>query len=195
MSAQSSQLYGTNIRYLLEDLCPDKDGQILLDMNDEVIRSMTVVQSGEVTWPPPEIKAPVIPAKPKPDVQTQTAVQGTSGAGKKSGLIGLGIVIALIVAVGSVAPASFMNHFTVFILSIFVGWQVIWNVTPALHTPLMSVTNAISGIIVIGALLKINAEPALVVALAAVSLLIASINICGGFLVTQKMLRMFRRDL
>jgi NAD(P) transhydrogenase subunit alpha len=195
MPAQSSQLYGTNIRYLLEDLCPDKDGQILLDMNDEVIRSMTVVQSGEITWPPPEIKAPVIPAKPKPDVQTQTAVPGTSGAGKKSGLIGLAIVIALIVAVGSVAPASFMNHFTVFILSIFVGWQVIWNVTPALHTPLMSVTNAISGIIVIGALLKINAEPALVVILAAVSLLIASINICGGFLVTQKMLRMFRRDL
>ncbi len=195
MPAQSSQLYGTNIRYLLEDLCPGKDGQILLDMSDEVLRSMTVVQSGEITWPPPEIKVPVIPAKPKPDVQTQTGVTKTSGGNKKSGLIGLGIVIALIIAVGSVAPASFMNHFTVFILSIFVGWQVIWNVTPALHTPLMSVTNAISGIIVIGALLKINAEPVLVVVLAAVSLLIASINVCGGFLVTQKMLRMFRRDL
>ena len=97
--------------------------------------------------------------------------------------------------VGAFAPASFMGHFTVFVLSIFVGWQVIWNVTPALHTPLMSVTNAISGIIVVGALLKINSPSLLVIILAAVSVLIASINIAGGFLVTQKMLGMFRKEL
>jgi len=195
MPAQSSQLYGTNIRYLLEDLCPDKDGQIRIDMEDEVLRTMTVVKSGEITWPPPETKTPVIPAKPKSAVPGESAADKKPAASARSGLIALAIVIVLIVAVGSVAPVSFMNHFTVFVLSIFVGWQVIWNVTPALHTPLMSVTNAISGIIVIGALLKINAEPTLVVILAAISLLIASINICGGFLVTQKMLRMFRRDI
>ena len=105
------------------------------------------------------------------------------------------MVIAIILGVGAVAPSSFMNHFTVFILAIFVGWQVVWNVTPALHTPLMSVTNAISGIIVIGALLKIESGSSLVVLLAAISLLIASINISGGFLVTHRMLRMFRRDI
>jgi len=103
--------------------------------------------------------------------------------------------MAIIFGVGAVAPSSFMNHFTVFILAIFIGWQVIWNVSPALHTPLMSVTNAISGIIVIGALLKIEAGSSLVVLLAAISLLIASINISGGFLVTHRMLRMFRRDI
>ena len=156
---------------------------------------MTVVKSGEITWPPPETKTPAIRAKPKTAVPRESADDKKPAASARSGLIALAIVIVLIVAVGSVAPVSFMNHFTVFVLSIFVGWQVIWNVTPALHTPLMSVTNAISGIIVIGALLKINAEPTLVVILAAISLLIASINICGGFVVRQKMLLMFIRDI
>ena len=104
------------------------------------------------------------------------------------------IVVAVILGVGAVAPASFMGHFTVFVLAIFVGWQVIWNVTPALHTPLMSVTNAISGIIVIGALVQMGSSSATVIALAMVALFVASINIFGGFWVTQRMLRMFRKE-
>jgi NAD(P) transhydrogenase subunit alpha len=109
-------------------------------------------------------------------------------------LISLVIVVAAILGVGAVAPASFMGHFTVFVLAIFVGWQVIWNVTPALHTPLMSVTNAISGIIVIGALVQMGSSSATVIALAMVALFVASINIFGGFWVTQRMLRMFRKE-
>ena len=158
---------------------------------------MTVTHSGEVTWPPPKIEppAPVTPARaPPPDVVTESLKEPKKRS-KVTPLIGLGVVMAIILGVGAVAPSSFMNHFTVFILAIFVGWQVVWNVTPALHTPLMSVTNAISGIIVIGALLKIESGSSLVVLLAAISLLIASINISGGFLVTHRMLRMFRRDI
>jgi len=197
MPAQSSQLYGTNIRHLLTDICPEKNGQIELDMDDDVIRSMTVTRSGEITWPPPKIE-PAIPVEqptsPPPSVTTGSA-ESPKKQNSVTTLISLGVVMAIILGVGAVAPSSFMNHFTVFILAIFIGWQVIWNVTPALHTPLMSVTNAISGIIVIGALLKIDAGSSMVVLLAAVSLLIASINISGGFLVTHRMLRMFRRDI
>ena len=197
MPAQSSQLYGTNIRHLLTDICPEKNGQIELDMDDDVIRSMTVTRSGEITWPPPKIE-PAIPVEqptsPPPSVTTGSA-ESPKKQNSVTTLISLGVVMAIILGVGAVAPSSFMNHFTVFILAIFIGWQVIWNVSPALHTPLMSVTNAISGIIVIGALLKIEAGSSLVVLLAAISLLIASINISGGFLVTHRMLRMFRRDI
>ena len=197
MPAQSSQLYGTNIRHLLTDICPEKNGQIELDMDDDVIRSMTVTRSGEITWPPPKIE-PAIPVEqptsPPPSVTTGSA-ESPKKQNSVTTLISLGVVMAIILGVGAVAPSSFMTHFTVFILAIFIGWQVIWNVTPALHTPLMSVTNAISGIIVIGALLKIDAGSSMVVLLAAVSLLIASINISGGFLVTHRMLRMFRRDI
>jgi NAD(P) transhydrogenase subunit alpha len=197
MPAQSSQLYGTNIRHFLTDICPEKNGRIELNMDDDVIRSMTVTHSGEITWPPPKIEPPipVVPARaPPPDVDTDSPKEPNKQS-NVTPLIGLGVVMAIILGVGAVAPSSFMNHFTVFILAIFVGWQVVWNVTPALHTPLMSVTNAISGIIVIGALLKIESGSSLVVLLAAISLLIASINISGGFLVTHRMLRMFRRDI
>ncbi|MEC8888293.1 MAG: Re/Si-specific NAD(P)(+) transhydrogenase subunit alpha [Pseudomonadota bacterium] len=197
MPAQSSQLYGTNIRHFLAEICPDKNGQIELNMDDDVVRSMTVTRSGEITWPPPKIET-AIPAEPSssppPSIVT-SPVKSPEKQNNVTTLIGLGVVMLIILGVGAVAPSSFMNHFTVFILAIFVGWQVVWNVTPALHTPLMSVTNAISGIIVIGALLKIEAGSSLVVLLAAISLLIASINISGGFLVTHRMLRMFRRDI
>ena len=197
MPAQSSQLYGTNIRHFLTDICPENNGQIVLDMDDDVIRSMTVTRNGEITWPPPKIEltTPVQASNSPPPSTTTGRVKSSDKQNNVTTLIGLGVVMAIILGVGAVAPSSFMNHFTVFILAIFVGWQVIWNVTPALHTPLMSVTNAISGIIVIGALLKIGAGSSLVVLLAAVSLLIASINISGGFLVTHRMLRMFRRDV
>ncbi len=190
MASQASQLYGTNLYHLLTELSPGRDGEIALDMDDEVFRGATLVREGEVLPPPPPPPAPrpeagtPAPAEPKPEASPRgrgTAVALAAGA---LALFGLGLV----------APPAFMGHLTVFVLSCFVGWQVIWNVTPALHTPLMSVTNAISGIIVIGALLQISNTSAVVVALAGVSVLIATVNVAGGFLVTQRMLRMFRRS-
>lgn len=194
MAAQSSQLYGTNLRHLLTDLTPDKDGVINVNMDDEVIRGTTVVNGGEVTWPPP---APKLSAAPKPaaapPVVQQAPAELTTFQKLRGTIITAAVAILAIFAVGSVAPPAFMSHFTVFALACFVGYQVIWNVTPSLHTPLMSVTNAISGIIVVGALLQISSPSGLVVFLAAVAVLVASINIFGGFLVTQRMLKMFRK--
>ena len=195
MAAQSSQLYGTNLRHLLTDLTPEKDGVINVNMEDEVIRGTTVVSSGDVTWPPPAPKLSAAPAaapaakaavaEPPPELTTFQKMRGS--------IIAAVVAIVAIFAVGSVAPPAFMSHFTVFALACFVGYQVIWNVTPSLHTPLMSVTNAISGIIVVGALLQISSSSGFVVFLAAVAVLVASINIFGGFLVTQRMLKMFRK--
>ncbi|MEM7763409.1 MAG: Re/Si-specific NAD(P)(+) transhydrogenase subunit alpha [Pseudomonadota bacterium] len=193
LAAQSSQLYGTNLRHLLNDLTPENDGQIVIDMEDEVIRGATVVHQGEITWPPPAPKlsaAPKAKPAPAPTSSVDTAPVKPSVFGP---LLAMGIGGALLLALGSVAPASFMSHFTVFVLACFVGYMVIWNVTPALHTPLMSVTNAISSIIVIGALVKISAGGFWVVALSFLALLITSINIFGGFAVTQRMLQMFRK--
>ena len=198
LAAQSSQLYGTNLKNLLADMCKEKDGQITIDMEDEVIRGTTVIKEGEITWPPP---APKLQATPAPAQQqaippvTETAAKEETEKQAK----GLGGAILLAVgglalfALGRVAPADFLAHFTVFVLACFVGYMVIWNVTPALHTPLMSVTNAISGIIVIGALLQVSSSSALIVFLAAISILIATINVFGGFYVTQRMLQMFRK--
>ena len=195
MAAQSSLLYGNNVTHLLTDLCPEKDGQINVDMNDEVIRGMTVVKDAKITWPPPPPRLSAAPKAPPASVGESSA--HLEGAPKKSTaptLIALVAVVGLILGLGVVAPPSFMGHFTVFVLAIFVGWQVVWNVTPALHTPLMSVTNAISGIIVIGALLQMGSDSGIVMFLAALALLVASINVFGGFWVTQRMLRMFRRE-
>jgi len=190
LAAQASQLYGTNLRHLLTDLTPGKDGTIVVDMDDEVIRGATVCKDGETTWPPPAPKlsaaprktaaAPVAPPEPK-----KPSVFGPVAALLVGGLLLFGL--------GAVAPASFMAHFTVFVLACFVGYMVIWNVSPALHTPLMSVTNAISSIIVIGALLQISSPSALVMWIAALTVLITSINIAGGFAVTRRMLEMFRK--
>jgi H+-translocating NAD(P) transhydrogenase subunit alpha len=193
MAAQSSQLYGTNLAHMLSDLTPEKDGNINVDMEDDVIRGSTVAKGGEITWPPPEPKTPAIaPAKPA-EAPVPAKDAAPRNVGLKSAVV-LAIGAAALLALGSVAPPAFMGHLTVFVLSCFVGYQVIWNVTPALHTPLMSVTNAISGIIVIGALLQISSPSGLVTVLAGISVLIATINIAGGFLVTQRMLRMFRRS-
>lgn len=199
MAAQASQLYGTNLRHLLTDLTPEKDGKPVVDMDDEVIRGTTVIKNGEVTWPPPAPKLSAAPAKPAAQSASALA-DSAAGSAKmstaeksKSVLIAAVIGVLAIFAVGAVAPASFMSHFTVFVLACFVGYQVIWSVTPSLHTPLMSVTNAISGIIVIGALLQISSSSGFVTVLAAIAILIASINIAGGFLVTQRMLKMFRK--
>jgi NAD(P) transhydrogenase subunit alpha len=195
LATQASQLYATNIRHLLSELTPEKDGAIDVNMDDEVIRGTTTIKNGEIAWPPPAPKLSAAPPRPKPRPAVQKAPD--EGEAKRRRALGTAITmlvgIAAIFWVGSVAPASFMPHFIVFVLACFVGWQVIWSVTPALHTPLMSVTNAISGIIVIGALLKIDSGQVVVWLLAAVSILIASINIAGGFLVTQRMLKMFRK--
>lgn len=191
LAAQSSQLYGTNLRHLLTELTPEKNGEINVNMEDEVIRGTTVIKDGEITWPPP---APKISAA-RPPAKTEAAKEIAAVKPKSQ----FGSAITLIVGalalwgLGKVAPAEFMSHFTVFVLACFVGYQVIWNVTPALHTPLMSVTNAISGIIVLGAMLQISTDSFLITLLAGIAILIASINIAGGFFVTQRMLRMFQK--
>lgn len=196
MAAQSSQLYATNLRHLLAELSPEKNGEIDINMDDEVIRGTTVINQGEITWPPPP---PKITAAPAPQTEAP-AVTEVAKVAKKTWLpepvkqlLPLILGGLALFAVGSSAPASFMSHFTVFVLACFVGYQVIWNVTPSLHTPLMSVTNAISGIIVIGALVQISAPGFFITVLAGLAILIASINIAGGFLVTRRMLEMFRK--
>ncbi len=194
LATQSSQLYATNLRHLLTDMTPAKDGVAVINMEDEAVRGATIVKDGEVTWPPPAPKLSAAPAKARP---APPPVHGHgAGAGKANPVTSLALLAGGAIALwslGAVAPAAFMSHFTVFVLACFVGYQVIWNVTPALHTPLMSVTNAISGIIVIGALLQISAPGFMITLLAAVATLIATINVAGGFLVTQRMLRMFRK--
>ena len=192
LANQSSQLYSTNLRHLLTELCPSKDGVINVNMEDEVIRGTTVIKEGKITWPPPP---PTLSAAPsKPTVAPAATVDHVSVAKHPfKELLPLLIAGLVLFSVGAVAPESFMAHFTVFILACFVGYQVIWNVSPSLHTPLMSVTNAISGIIVIGALVQISATSVIVSSLAGLAILIASINITGGFLVTRRMLEMFRK--
>jgi H+-translocating NAD(P) transhydrogenase subunit alpha len=192
LAAQSSQLYGTNLRNLLTELCPEKNGEIIVNMDDEVIRGTTVIKDGEITWPPPAPKLSAAPAKPPAPAKKTATVESKRGAGWGSTLT-LIIGALGLWGLGSVAPPIFMSHFTVFVLACFIGYQVIWNVTPALHTPLMSVTNAISGIIVLGAVLQVSTNSFVITLLAGVAILIASINIAGGFLVTQRMLRMFQR--
>lgn len=195
LAAQSSQLYATNLRHMLSELCPDKDGNIQLDLDDEVIRGSTVTHSGQVLWPPPQ-KAVPPPPPPKPAAEP-AETQGASAAKPLPKWVGPTAMLSagalLLLLVGAFAPASFVSHFTVFVLACFVGYMVVWNVTPALHTPLMSVTNAISSIVVIGALFQVSGADQRVVWLALVTVLICSINIFGGFAVTRRMLAMFRK--
>lgn len=199
MSTQSSLLYATNIRHMLDDLTPEKTGIPDINMSDDVIRGATVCHEGEITYPPPPPKISAV-AKPlckppvvDPEAEKRIAIDAQKKAERLQTvvLILAGLLMSLI---GYFAPASFMQHFIVFILACFVGFQVIWNVSHALHTPLMAITNAISGIIIVGALLQINSNSLLVTSLAAVSVMIASINIVGGFMVTRRMLAMFHRS-
>ena len=199
MAAQSSALYATNIRHMLTDLTPAKDGVLVHDMEDDVIRGATVAHAGEVTWPPPPPKVQAIakaaPKKPEPTAEEKRAAEAEAmrqaGVREVAMLAGGALLLLLI---GTVAPASFMQHMIVFALACFVGYQVIWNVSHALHTPLMAVTNAISGIIIVGALLQVGSGNWVVVLLAGISVFIATINIVGGFMVTRRMLSMFQRS-
>jgi NAD(P) transhydrogenase subunit alpha len=194
LPTQSSRLYATNVRHLLADLCPDKNGELVVNMDDEVIRGATVVKAGEITWPPPPPKLSRAPAKPPPAAKPAAAKdEEAARAGWGSAMLLLVGALAFF-AIGAVAPREFLNHLTVFVLAVFIGYKVIWSVTPALHTPLMSVTNAISGIIVLGALLQVSGPlDSIVTVLAVIAVLISTINVAGGFLVTQRMLQMFRK--
>jgi len=196
LANQSSQLYATNLRHLLTELCPEKNGVINVNMDDEVIRGATVIKEGNITWPPPAPKLSVAPppqteAPAYPSVLEQQKRSILPPAVKQ--LLPIFIAGLALFGIGAVAPESFMTHFTVFVLACFVGYQVIWNVSHSLHTPLMSVTNAISSIIVIGALVQISTANSTVTILSGVAILLAAINIVGGFLVTRRMLEMFRK--
>ncbi|MCY4303256.1 MAG: Re/Si-specific NAD(P)(+) transhydrogenase subunit alpha [Aestuariivita sp.] len=201
MAAQASTLYSSNVRHMIADLTPEKDGVVFHNMDDDVIRAATITHQEEVTFPPPPPKIQAIAAKPKAaapkeltseERQAQEVAEFKSQTQRQVTLLGLGALLVL--AVGLVTPASFMQHFIVFVLSVFIGFQVIWNVAHSLHTPLMSVTNAISSIIILGALIQIGSESVVIICFAAIAILMAAVNIFGGFLVTRRMLAMFQKS-
>lgn len=195
MASQSSQLYGTNLCHLLSDMGGSDNFKI--DLTDEAVRGALITYEGEVTWPAPRPeKSPALSAPVKvsdPVASDSVAREKTEAASPTVKWLGRAALLSAVVAMGVSAPPSFLSHFTVFILACFVGWQVIWNVSPSLHTPLMSVTNAISGIIIIGGLLQLSGGRTTTTVLGAVAVLVGTINISGGFLVTQRMLKMFRK--
>ena len=204
LARQSSTLYGTNLFRLTEELCKTKDGIINVNMEDDAIRGLTVIKNGEITWPAPAPKLPPAPAKaavakPAPAAHGHGGSGAPASAGKIAILLGAAALLFLLI--GAFAPAAFLGHFTVFVLACFVGYMVVWNVTPALHTPLMSVTNAISSIIAIGALVQIAPPQAFgldrpddwIRALAVAGIALTAVNMFGGFAVTRRMLAMFRK--
>ena len=206
LSKQSSTLYANNLLRLTEELCKTKDGVINVNMEDEAIRGLTVIKDGDVTWPPPPPKVAPAPAQAKPAaaMPEKKAAHGHGPGAPMPAKTLVKIFAAGALAfwlIGAFAPAAFLGHMTVFVLACFVGYMVVWNVTPALHTPLMSVTNAISSIIAIGALVQISPPLAegldrpngWILLLAFVSLVLTSINMFGGFAVTRRMLAMFRK--
>jgi NAD(P) transhydrogenase subunit alpha len=209
LARQSSTLYSNNLLRLAEELCKTKDGTFNVNFEDDAIRGLTVIKEGAITWPAPPPKLPAAPAKPKAAAAAAPAKSAGHGhgAGEPMSAKSLGIVFAvgalLFWGVGAFAPASFLSHFTVFVLACFVGYMVVWNVTPSLHTPLMSVTNAISSIIAIGALVQVapplgaagavDRPNTLILGLAVVALALTAINMFGGFAVTRRMLAMFRK--
>ena len=200
MAAQASTLYATNVRHMMTDLTPEKDGQLVHNMEDDVIRSSTVTFEGEITFPPPPLKVQAIASKatPKqpektPEEKAAEEAQAMAKAGRQQTQL-LVIGAALMALIGLYAPTEFMQHFIVFVLAVFVGFQVIWGVAHSLHTPLMAITNAISGIIIVGAILQVDSSIPIVAILAGISVLIATINIVGGFMVTRRMLQMFKKS-
>jgi H+-translocating NAD(P) transhydrogenase subunit alpha len=207
LAKQSSTLYANNLLRLTEDLCKTKDGQVNVNFEDDAIRGLTVIKQGEITWPAPPPKLPAAPPKPKAAAAAAAPKGHGHGSVEPMSAKTLAIVFAvgavLFWFVGAYAPASFLQHFTVFVLACFVGYMVVWNVTPSLHTPLMSVTNAISSIIAIGALVQVapplteagaaDRPNTLILVCAVVALVLTAINMFGGFAVTRRMLAMFRK--
>jgi NAD(P) transhydrogenase subunit alpha len=193
MAAQTSELYATTIYNLLEDVWEKDKGDVVIDLNDEVHRGAIILNEGEMLWPPPTRTRPRSHA-PQPEAAPARKPHAAAPPPSRVGPIFLALVAALLGAAGLFAPSEFTEHLTVFLLACVVGWHVIWNVTPALHTPLMSVTNAISGIILVGGVLLLRTGGLHVATvLAGVAVLVAMINVAGGFLVTQRMLKMFRK--
>ncbi len=208
LAKQSSTLYSNNLLRVTEELCKTKDGVIHVNMEDDAIRGLTVIKDGNITWPPPPLKLPA-PPPAKPAAAAAPAAKKGHGHGAsepmsaKSLAIVFGVGALAFLLVGHYAPASFLSHFTVFVLACFVGYMVVWNVTPSLHTPLMSVTNAISSIIAIGALVQVappldaagaaDRPNALILGLAVLALVLTAVNMFGGFAVTRRMLAMFRK--
>lgn len=206
LAKQSSTLYATNLLRLTEELCKAKDGHAVVNMEDDAIRGLTVIKDGEITWPAPPLKQAPAPA---PKAAAAPVEQKKSGHGHGAGapmpvkslVVVFAVAAVLFALIGAYAPAAFLGHFTVFVLACFIGYMVVWNVTPALHTPLMSVTNAISSIIAIGALVQIappeastNGRPdSLIMWLAFAALVLTAVNMFGGFAVTRRMLAMFRK--
>ncbi|WP_298833972.1 Re/Si-specific NAD(P)(+) transhydrogenase subunit alpha [uncultured Piscinibacter sp.] len=206
LARQSSTLYSTNLLRLTEELCKAKDGVANVNMEDDAIRGLTVIKEGTVTWPAPPLKLPAAAPKPAAAVAAPAAKGHGHGAGEPMSAKALattfGVGALALLVVGLFAPASFLSHFTVFVLACFIGYMVIWNVTPSLHTPLMSVTNAISSIIAIGALIQIappldgagaDRPSGLILGMAVLALVLTAINMFGGFAVTRRMLAMFRK--
>ncbi|MEM1265830.1 MAG: Re/Si-specific NAD(P)(+) transhydrogenase subunit alpha [Pseudomonadota bacterium] len=201
MAAQASTLYSTNLRHMVTDLTPEKDGTPKIDLEDDVIRGALVTHASEITFPPPPPKVKAIAAAPKTEKPKELTPEEKRAqeiaafkAQTRQQVILIAIGAALVLGVGLIAPASFMQHFIVFVLSVFIGFQVIWNVAHSLHTPLMAVTNAISSIIILGALIQIGSSSILITILAAAGILMAAVNIFGGFLVTRRMLAMFQKS-
>jgi NAD(P) transhydrogenase subunit alpha len=191
MASQASQLYGNNLVHLLTDIGGAENYH--LDLEDEVLRRTTVISAGEVIWPAPPLPVAAAPATP---VAPSTVVEYSSEtpSSKLSSLVGLFVLGVALVGIGVGAPESFLTHLTVFVLATFLGWKVIWDVTPALHTPLMSVTNAISGIVIIGGILQVTADwLSPVTILGAIAIFVSTLNVAGGFFVTQRMLNMFHK--
>jgi NAD/NADP transhydrogenase alpha subunit len=191
LPAQASQLYGTNLVNLMKLLTPEKDGRLVLDMDDVVQRSMTVVHGGTKTWPPPPVQVSAAPVQAATAAVEPVAPKAPPPPSRK--FVVVGIAAALLFLITAFSPTELIQHLVVFALAVVVGYYVIGHVHHALHTPLMSVTNAISGIIVVGALLQIGHDEPLVTGLAFVAILLASINVFGGFAVTRRMLGMFTR--
>ncbi len=194
LPTQASQLFGTNLTNLLKLMTPQKDGELVLDLDDVVERGMTVVDRGEVMWPPPPVQVSAAPAAAVAAVAVPEPVEPKKPMSDRTKLGLIGVATVLFLLMSSVSPEPFLGHFMVFALAVVIGFYVIGNVHHALHTPLMSVTNAISGIILVGALLQVGHGDAWVSVLAFVAILVASINVFGGFTVTARMLKMFRRE-
>ena len=194
LPTQASQLYGTNIVNLVALLTPAKDGELVLDLEDEVQRGLTVSHGGEVLWPPPPVTVSAAPTPPAASATASTGPPEPTRKDPRRRYVAGALAAVLFALVASVSPPAFLGHFTVFALAVIVGFYVISNVTHALHTPLLAETNAISGIILVGAILQVGNESLLVRALALAATVVASINVFGGFAVTGRMLRMFRRE-
>ncbi len=193
LPGQSSQLYGTNLVNALKLMTPAKDGQLVVDLDDEVVRTMTTVRDGEITFPPPPIEVSAAPAPAAKEVAPVEPPPPPKERPWWHQVAAVAVGSIALIAVLTVAPSAFVGLFGIFALACVVGYYVVWNVTHALHTPLMSVTNAISGIIIVGAMTQLASDSYLVKIIAAVAVLLASINVFGGFAVTQRMLGMFRK--